>query len=110
GDVEAEPDPAGAALAVALQLGEAVEDPLPLGLGDARAGVLDGQDRLGPPPRRPGPPAGKALQALSSRLPRTCTTASWATRTGRDPLVSIAIRRSWGRARGAARARGGGAG
>src|SRR4029453_11478459 len=55
GDVEAEPDPAGAALGAALQLGEAVEDPLALGLRDAGAGVLDGQDRLGPlaTPRQP---------------------------------------------------------
>ena len=45
GDVETEPDAAGAALAVSLQLGEAVEDALALGLGDAGAGVLDGQDR-----------------------------------------------------------------
>src|SRR5512132_3590548 len=53
GDVEAEADPAGAAGGVALQLGEAVEDALALGLGDAGAGVLDGQDRLGalPDPR-----------------------------------------------------------
>src|SRR5918993_4019433 len=55
GDVEPEADPAGATLGAALQLGEAVEDALALGLGDAGAGVLDGQDRLGAlaDPRQP---------------------------------------------------------
>src|SRR5918992_5197434 len=55
GDVEPEADPARAALGVALELGEAVEDALALGLGDAGAGVLDDQDRLGalPAPRQP---------------------------------------------------------
>ena len=52
GDVEAEPDPAGPALDMALELGEAVEDVLALGLGNAGAGVLDGQDGLG---ALPGP-------------------------------------------------------
>ena len=50
------------------------------------------------PDSRTGSPSGEYLQALSSRLPRTWTTASSATRTGRAPLVSIAIWRSLWRA------------
>src|SRR5215216_4767715 len=53
---------------------------------------------------RTGSLSGEYLQALSSRLPMTCSTASALTRTGRAPLVSTVMRSPW-RARASAPAR-----
>ena len=46
GEVQAKADPAGPGGRAGVQLGEPLEDALPVGWWDARAGVLDDQDRL----------------------------------------------------------------
>ena len=78
------------AVAAGVEAHQALEDAVPLVVGDARAGVGDGDSAAGPSLSSMviDPPAGVYLRALSSRLDRICDTlvGSATTIIGAGPL------------------------